>query len=102
VTKEIQKVGEGCRLKMGYVAYIKYKAYFFKDHVIFDQNDNLRIELGYDDSSWPNGLITGVEKMRKKEIAKIYIKKKHGFGRELKQEELRWPEGDWKERLQKE
>jgi hypothetical protein len=29
--------------------------------------------------------------MRKGEIAKIYMKKKHGFGRELKKEELRFP-----------
>lgn len=36
VTKEILKVGEGPRLKMGYKTFVKYKAYFFKDHVIFD------------------------------------------------------------------
>jgi hypothetical protein len=39
VVKEIIKPGEGKRLKMGYKTYIKYKAYFFKDHVIFDQQD---------------------------------------------------------------
>jgi hypothetical protein len=37
VTKEILKCGEGPRLRMGYKALIKYKAYFFKDHIIFDQ-----------------------------------------------------------------
>jgi hypothetical protein len=36
VTKEILSVGEGGRLKMGYKTFIKYKAYFFKDHLIFD------------------------------------------------------------------
>jgi hypothetical protein len=37
VTKEILTVGEGPRLKQGYKTFVKYKAYFFKDHVIFDQ-----------------------------------------------------------------
>ena len=36
VTKEIIKVGEGKRLKMGYIALIKYKGYFYTDHLIFD------------------------------------------------------------------
>ena len=39
VTKEILEVGEGPRLKMGYKALIKYKGYFFKDHLIFDQSE---------------------------------------------------------------
>ena len=39
VTKEILKVGEGKRQKMGYKTYIKYKAYFFSDHLIFDQSN---------------------------------------------------------------
>jgi FKBP-type peptidyl-prolyl cis-trans isomerase 2 len=45
------------------------------------------------DDSWPDGLQTGVEKMRKGEIAKIRIKKKHGFGRPLRVEKLRFPQG---------
>ena len=36
VTKEVLKVGEGKRLKMGYKAFIKYKAYFYSDHLIFE------------------------------------------------------------------
>ena len=36
VTKEILKVGEGKRLKMGYKALIKYQAYFYSDHLIFE------------------------------------------------------------------
>ena len=36
VTKEILEVGEGKRLKMGYKTWIKYRAYFFTDHLIFD------------------------------------------------------------------
>ena len=110
VTKEILKVGEGCRLKMGFLAKIKYQAYFFKDHVIFDQHlEDTPVELSLGiDNSWPDGLQTGVEKMRKGETAKIYIKKKHGFGRPLRQDELRFPKGydepgsEDKERLLKE
>jgi len=36
VTKELLKAGVGNRMKMGYKTYIRYKAYFFKDHIIFD------------------------------------------------------------------
>ena len=36
VTKEILKVGDGKRLRMGYKALIKYKAYFYSDHLIFE------------------------------------------------------------------
>jgi hypothetical protein len=43
------------------------------------------------DNSWPDGLQTGVEKMRRGEKAKIRIKKKHGFGRPLRQDELNFP-----------
>lgn len=38
VTKEILKIGEGKRQKMGYKTWINYKAYFFKDHLIFDES----------------------------------------------------------------
>ena len=94
VTKEILKCGSGPRLKMGYKALIKYKAFFFKDHIIFDQtkgDDQFELCLG--DHSTPDGLQTGVEKMRVGEISKIRIKKKHGFGRALKVEELNFPAG---------
>jgi FKBP-type peptidyl-prolyl cis-trans isomerase 2 len=43
------------------------------------------------DVSWPDGVSTGVEKMRKGEVAKIRIGRKHGFGRPLKQELLKYP-----------
>ena len=49
------------------------------------------VELNLGDNSWPDGLQTGVEKMRKGEKAKIRIKKKHGFGRPLRQDELKFP-----------
>jgi len=45
------------------------------------------------DDSWPDGLQTGAEKMRKGEISKIRIKKKHGFGRPLRVDVLRFPVG---------
>lgn len=38
VIKEILNVGEGKRMRMGYKVFIKYKAYFFSDHLIFDQS----------------------------------------------------------------
>ena len=64
------------------------------------------VELCLGDNSWPDGLQTGTEKMRKGEIAKIRMKKKHGFGRALRVEELRFPqkysEGEARERLLKE
>lgn len=91
VTKEVIKIGEGNRQKMGYKTFIKYKAYFFKDHLIFDQSAEEPVELNLGDNSWPDGLQTGVEKMRKGEVAKIRIKKKHGFGRPLRQDELNFP-----------
>ena len=94
VTKEILEVGSGPRLKMGYKALIKYRAYFFKDDVIFDQTEgDEKFELCLGDHSSPDGLQTGVEKMRVGEKSKIRIKKKHGFGRELKREELIFPKG---------
>ena len=103
VTKEVLEVGEGPRLKMGYKALIKYRAYFFKDHVIFDQTEgDEKYELCLGDHSTPDGLQTGVEKMRVGEKSKIRIKKKHGFGREpkvdmdgkaLKVDELVFPKG---------
>jgi hypothetical protein len=97
VTKEILKVGEGKRLKMGYKAVIRYRAYFLKDHLIFDttpeDGKGETIELALGDHSSPDGLQTGVEKMRKGEISKIRIKRKHGFGRPLRVEELNFPEG---------
>jgi len=95
VKKEILEVGEGARLKMGYKALINYKAYFFKDHVIFDQSleGEGPVELNLGDDTWPDGLQTGVEKMRRGERAKIRIKKKHGFGRPLRQEVLKFPAG---------
>jgi hypothetical protein len=93
VTKEILRVGEGPRLKRGYKTFIKYKAYFFKDHLIFEQTENDPVEVNLGDDSWPDGLQTGVEKMRKGEVAKIYIKKIHGFGRPLRVDELRFPSG---------
>lgn len=92
VTKEVLKVGEGKKLKMGYKAFIKYKAYFLKDHLIFDKSDEV-VELCLGDNSWPDGLQTGTEKMRKGEISKIRIKSKHGFGRPLKRDELKFPVG---------
>jgi FKBP-type peptidyl-prolyl cis-trans isomerase len=92
VTKEILKIGEGKWLKMGYKAFITYKAYFFKDHLIFDERKEIT-ELCLGDNSWPDGLQTGVEKMRKGEISKIRIKHKHGFGRPLRQDELIFPKG---------
>lgn len=93
VTKEIVGVGEGKRLRMGYKTFIKYKAYFLKDHVIFDQSGEEPVELSLGDNSWPDGVQTGVEKMRKGEVAKIRIKRKHGFGRPLRVEELTFPKG---------
>lgn len=97
VTKEILKLGEGKHMKQGYKVLIRYRAYFFKDHLIFDQSpdggEGQPIELNLGDVSWPDGLSTGVEKMRKGEKAKIRIKRKHGFGRLMKIEELRFPEG---------
>jgi FKBP-type peptidyl-prolyl cis-trans isomerase 2 len=88
---------------MGYKAFIKYKAYFFKDHVIFDQSHEQAVELCLGDNSWPDGLQTGTEKMRKGEISKIRIKKLHGFGRPLRVDELRFPpkysEGPGRDRL---
>lgn len=92
VTKEIIKVGEGKRLRMGYKTFIKYKAYFLKDHIIFDQSEE-PVELSLGDNSWPDGVQTGVEKMRKGEGAKIRIKRKHGFGRALRVDELKFPKG---------
>lgn len=77
---------------MGYKTFIKYKAYFLKDHIIFDQSEE-PVELSLGDNSWPDGVQTGVEKMRKGEIAKIRIKKKHGFGRPLRVDELKFPKG---------
>jgi FKBP-type peptidyl-prolyl cis-trans isomerase 2 len=79
-------------LRRGYKTWIKYKAYFFKDHLIFDQTKDKPIELSLGDNSFPDGLLTGVEKMRKGEIAKIRIKKLHGFGRPLRVEQLRFPQ----------
>jgi len=94
VTKEILKVGEGKRMRMGYLCMIKYKAFFFKDHLIFDQTEgDTLFNLSLGDHSTPDGLQTGVEKMRKGEIAKIRVKRKHGFGRLLKVEELTFPKG---------
>jgi len=55
VTKEIIKIGEGKRLKMGYIAIIKYKAYFYTDHLIFDQTKE-PVEIALGDNSWPDGL----------------------------------------------
>ena len=55
VTKEILKVGEGKRMRMGFKAIIKYKAYFFKDHLIFDSSPGdgegatIELNLGSDD-----------------------------------------------------
>ena len=93
VTKEVVELGDGSRLKMGYKTFIKYKGFFFKDHLIFDQSaEDEAVELNLGDNSWPDGLQTGVEKMRKGEKAKIRIKKKHGFGRPLRQDELKFPE----------
>jgi FKBP-type peptidyl-prolyl cis-trans isomerase 2 len=86
-------VGEGPRLKMGYKTFIKYRAYFFKDHLIFEQKIDEAVELCLGDNSWPDGLQTGVEKMRKGEKSKIRMKKIHGFGRPLRVDELRFPEG---------
>ena len=60
VTKEVLKVGDGKRLRMGYKAIIKYRAYFFKDHIIFDtspgdgQGEPIGLSLG--DDTWPDGL----------------------------------------------
>ena len=107
VTKEILKIGEGKRQKMGYKTWIKYKAYFYSDHLIFDQSGDEPVELSLGDDSWPDGLQTGTEQMRKGEIAKIRIKKKHGFGRPLRVETLKFPagyaeEGDKRNRLLKE
>ena len=93
VTKELLKAGVGPRQKMGYKTYIKYKAYFYKDHIIFEQSVDEPVELCLGDDSWPDGLQTGVEKMRIGEVAKIRIKKKHGFGRPLRVDELRFPKG---------
>ena len=63
------------------------------------------VDIGID-NSWPDGLQTGVEKMRKGERAKIRIKRKHGFGRANLVEQLRFPkdyaEGDNRDRLMKE
>ena len=58
VTKEILKLGEGPRLKRGYKTFIKYKAYFFKDHLIFEMSDpnGPAVELSLGDNSWPDGL----------------------------------------------
>ena len=83
VTKQLIQVGHGSRLKQGYQTFIKYKAYFFKDHLIFDQSTHL-VSLCLGDTSWPDGVSTGIEKMRKGEISKIRIGKIHGFGRPLK------------------
>ena len=96
VTKEILKIGEGRKQKMGYKTWIKYKAYFFKDHLIFDESGDEPAELCLGDDSWPHGVQTGVEQMRVGEVAKIRIKKKHGFGRALKVDELKFPQG-WSE-----
>lgn len=93
VTKEILTVGSGTRLNRSYKTWIEYKAYFFKDHLIFDQSGPEPVELCLGDNSWPDGLQTGVEKMRKGEVAKIRIKKIHGFGRPLRVDELRFPKG---------
>ena len=51
------------------------------------------MELCLGDNSWPDGLQTGAEKMRKGEISKIRMKKIHGFGRPLRVEELNFPKG---------
>lgn len=57
VTKEVLEVGEGARQKMGYKTFIKYKAYFFKDHLIFEQSEGeAAVELNLGDNSWPDGL----------------------------------------------
>lgn len=93
VTKEILKIGEGKRQKMGYKTWIRYKAYFFKDHVIFGESGPDPTQLCLGDNTWPDGLQTGAEKMRVGEVAKIYIKKKHGFGRPLRVDELNFPKG---------
>ena len=104
VNKEILACGDGQKMRMGYKCWIKYKAYFFKDHLIFDESERAELCLG--DNTWPDGLQTGVEKMRKGETAKIYIKKIHGFGRPLKVEILNFPkdyqDGPNRERIIKE
>lgn len=84
-------------MKQGYKVFIRFKAYFFKDHLIFDQSpgggEGEPVELNLGDTAWPDGVSTGVEKMRKGEKAKIRIKRKHGFGRLMKIEDLKFPEG---------
>ena len=91
VLKEILEVGEGVKHpKRNFIAKINYKAYFY-DHLEFDQGTEVSIALG--DASWPEGLWLGIEKMRKNEVAKIKIKKKHGFGRKFQVEKLNFPKG---------
>lgn len=91
VKKEILEVGEGVKYpKRNYLVKINYKAYFF-DHTDFDSGNEVTLALG--DVSWPEGLWLGIEKMRKNEVAKIKIKKKHGFGRKHQVEKLKFPKG---------
>lgn len=94
VQKEILAVGEGNkRPKMNHLARITYKAYFF-DHTEFDSSKGEAVTLSLGDIRWPEGLWKGILQMRKNETAKIRIKKKkYGFGRKLKTEDLVFPAG---------
>lgn len=94
VQKEILVVGEGVkRPKMNHLARITYKAYFF-DHTEFDSSKGEAMTISLGDIRWPEGLWKGIMQMRKNETAKIRIKKKkYGYGRKLKTEELSFPAG---------
>ena len=94
VQKEILILGEGSkRPKMNHLVNVTYKAYFF-DHTEFDSSKGQQVKMSLGDIRWPEGLWKGILQMRKNETAKIRIKKKkYGFGRKLKTEDLIFPEG---------
>jgi len=94
VQKEILAVGEGHkRPKMNHLVSVTYKAYFF-DHTEFDSSKGEPVKMSLGDIRWPEGLWKGIIQMKKNETAKIRIKKKkYGFGRKLKTEDLIFPQG---------
>ena len=89
VTKEVLQVGKGLRPKLDYQVFINYRSYFFKDHLIFDQGQN--VEIFIDDPAWPRGIHEGLQAMRKGEKAKVKIKKDYGYGFGYEKEKIAFP-----------
>ena len=89
-------MGDGKRKPMlGWLCKIKYIAYFY-DKTVFDMspdNGNGTVELFIGDITWPEGLWKGMQDMRRNEVAKIRVQKKHAFGRIGEVDKLRFPKG---------